>query len=139
MAVGDGWCWVSWMVVDGSGWWWLEDKDCLLLIMQHVLKSIYMLLTVTWCNWKIPLLLIPMMCCRCKCSILSNVTIFDNDYNAVSHEFQQNANGIPWNPLGIVPRSSWILTISIGIPWKKVGISMKLETKMAEAQPIAFH
>ena len=45
--------------------------------------------------------------------------------------------------MGIVPRGSRILTISIRIPWKKVGISMELETKRAEAPancfPLKFH
>ena len=45
--------------------------------------------------------------------------------------------------MGIIPGGSRILTISIGIPWKKVGISMQLETKMAEAPancfPLKFH
>ena len=59
-----------------------------------------------------------MMCHGCECLILDYYTIFDNDYKAVSH-------GIP---LGIIPGGSWIPTISIGIPWKKVGISMEMET-----------
>ena len=74
---------------------------------------------------------------RGECSILGGALIFDNDYNAVSDgipaEFQWNSNGIPWIPLGIIPGGSGILTISIGIPWKKVGISMEMETQMAEA------
>jgi len=45
--------------------------------------------------------------------------------------------------MGIIPGGSGILTISIRIPWKKVGISMELETKMAEAPancfPLKFH
>ena len=41
-------------------------------------------------------------------------------------------------PMGIIPRGSGIPTISIGIPWKKVGISMELETKMAEAPANCF-
>jgi len=57
--------------------------------------------------------------------------------------FQWNFSGIPWIPMGIVPGGSGILTISIRIPWKKVGISMELETKMAEAPancfPLKFH
>ena len=77
------------------------------------------------------------MCRGCECSILDYCTIFDNDYKAVSHgipaEFQWNSNGIPWIPLGIIPGGSRIPTISIGIPWKKVGISMEMEMQMAEA------
>ena len=69
--------------------------------------------------------------------ILYVVTIFDYIYNGDSHgilaEFQWNSNGIPW-----IPGGSRILTISIGIPWKKVGISMELETKMAEAPDNCF-
>jgi len=46
-------------------------------------------------------------------------------------------------PMGIIPGGSGIPTISIGIPWKKVRISMELETKMAEAPancfPLKFH
>jgi len=46
-------------------------------------------------------------------------------------------------PMGIIPGGSRIPTISIGIPWKKVGISMELEPKMAEAPancfPLKFH
>ena len=48
-------------------------------------------------------------------------------------EFQQNSNEIPWIPLGIIPGGSQILTISIRVPWKKVGISMEMETQMGEA------
>jgi len=87
------------------------------------------------------------MCPGVECSILDVVTIFDYIYNGDSHgilaEFQQNSNGIPWIPMGIIPGGSGILTISIGIPWKKVGISMELESKMAEAPancfPLKFH
>jgi len=43
----------------------------------------------------------------------------------------------------VIPRGSGIPTISVGIPWKKVGISMELESKMAEAPancfPLKFH
>jgi len=41
-------------------------------------------------------------------------------------------------PMEIIPRGSGILTISIGIPWKKVRISMELETKMAKAPANCF-
>ena len=82
------------------------------------------------------------MCRRCECLILDCYTIFDNDYKAVSHgipvEFQWNSNGIPWIPSGIIPGGSGILTISIGIPWKKVGISMEMEPQMAEAPAKCF-
>jgi len=88
-----------------------------------------------------------MMCPGVQCSILDVITIFDYIYNGDSHgilvEFQQNSNGIPRIPMGIIPRGSGIPTISIGIPWKKVGISMELESKMAEAPancfPLKFH
>ena len=30
---GGCWQWAVLGVVDGSGWWWLEDNHCLLLIM----------------------------------------------------------------------------------------------------------
>ena len=53
-------------------------------------------------------------------------------------EFQQNSNRIPWIPSGIIPRGSRIPTISIGIPWKKVGISMEMEPQMAEAPAKCF-
>jgi len=74
-----------------------------------------------------------MMCPGAQCSILDVVTIFDYIYNGDSHgipvEFQWGGSGIP--------------TISVGIPWKKVRISMELETKMAEAPancfPSKFH
>ena len=68
------------------------------------------------------------MCHECECSILDCYTIFDSDYKAVSY-------GIP---LGIIPRGSGIPTISIGVPWKKVGISMEMETQMAEAPAKCF-
>jgi len=46
-------------------------------------------------------------------------------------------------PMGIIPGGSRIPTISVGIPQKKVGISMELESKMAEALancfPLKFH
>ena len=48
------------------------------------------------------------------------------------------SDGIPWIPLGIIPRGSGIPTISIGIPWKKVGISMEMEPQMAEALAKCF-
>jgi len=45
--------------------------------------------------------------------------------------------------MGIIPGGSGTLTISVGIPRKKVRISMELETKMAEAPancfPLKFH
>jgi hypothetical protein len=77
-----------------------------------------------------------------ECSILDGALIFDNDYNAVSDgipaEFQWNSNGITWIPSGIIPGGSGIPTISIGIPWKKVGISMEMEPQMAEAPAKCF-
>jgi len=83
-----------------------------------------------------------MMCPGAQCSILDVVTIFDYIYNSDSHgilaEFQRNSNGIPQIPMGIIPGGSRIPTISIGIPWKKVRISMELETKMAEAPANCF-
>ena len=87
------------------------------------------------------------MCPGVECSILDVVTIFDYIYNGDSHgilvEFQWNSNGIPQIPMGIIPGGSGILTISVGIPQKKVGISMELESKMAEALancfPLKFH
>jgi len=102
---------------------------------------------VLWCSCKNAAFSVHVMCPGAQCSILAVVTIFDYIYNGDSHgipvEFQQNSNGIPWIPMGIVPRGSGILTISIGIPWKKVGISMELDTKMAEAPancfPLKFH
>ena len=82
------------------------------------------------------------MCHRHECSIPDYGTIFDKHNKAVSHgipaEFQQNSNGIPRIPLGIIPRGFQILTISIGIPWKKVGISMEKETQMAGAPAKCF-
>ena len=72
-----------------------------------------------------------MMPHRGECLIPGDALIFDNDYNAVS-------NGIPWIPSGIIPGGSGILTISIGIPWKKVGISMEMEPQMAEAPAKCF-
>ena len=46
-------------------------------------------------------------------------------------------------PMGIILGGSRILTISVGIPQKKVRISMELESKMAEAPancfPLKFH
>ena len=58
-------------------------------------------------------------------------------------EFQWNFSGIPMESMGIIPGGSGIPTISIGIPWKKVGISMEMETQMAEAPakcfPYKFH
>ena len=64
-------------------------------------------------------------------------TIFDNYKKAVSHgisaEFQWNSNGIHG-----IPGGSRIPTISIRIPWKKVGISMEKETQMAEAPAKCF-
>ena len=54
-------------------------------------------------------------------------------------EFQWKLGGIlTWIPLGIIPGGSGILTISIGIPWKKVGISMEMEAQMAEAPAKCF-
>jgi len=45
--------------------------------------------------------------------------------------------------MGIIPGGSGIPTISIGIPRKKVGISMEWEWQMAEAPakcfPLKFH
>ena len=77
-----------------------------------------------------------------ECLIPGDALIFDNDYNAVSNgipaEFQRNSNGIPWIPSGIIPGGSGIPTISIGIPWKKVGISMEMEPQMAEAPAKCF-
>ena len=111
-------------------------------LQQLLVKSLYILLMVTWCNWKNTLLFIHVMCCGCKCSILDHGTIFYHENDAVSHgipvEFQWNSNGISWIPLGIIPGGSWILTISIGIPWKKVGISIEMETQMAEAPAKCF-
>ena len=82
------------------------------------------------------------MCRGSECSILDYHTIFDNDYKAVSHKipakFQWNSNRIHGIPLEIIPRGSRIPTISIGIPWKKVGISMEMETQMAEAPAKCF-
>jgi hypothetical protein len=40
--------------------------------------------------------------------------------------------------MGIIPGGSGIPTISIGIPWKKVGISMEWEWEMAEAPANCF-
>jgi hypothetical protein len=40
--------------------------------------------------------------------------------------------------MGIIPGGSGIPTISVGIPRKKVGISMEWETKMAEAPAKCF-
>jgi len=102
---------------------------------------------VLWRSGKNATLFAHMMCPGAQCSILDVVTIFDYIYNGDSHgipaEFQQNSNGIPWIRMGIIPGGSRILTISIGIPQKKVGISMELESKMAEAPansfPLKFH
>ena len=82
-----------------------------------------------------------------ECSISGGGNVFDNDYNAVSNgipaEFWWNSNGIHGIPSGIIPGGSGIPTISIGIPWKKVGISMEMEPQMAEAPakcfPSKFH
>jgi len=87
------------------------------------------------------------MCPGVQCSILDVVTIFDyisdGDSHGILAEFQQNSNGIPRIPMGIILGGSGIPTISVGIPRKKVGISMELETKMAEAPancfPLKFH
>ena len=61
---------------------------------------------------------------------------FPWDSGRISAEFQ-------WNSTDSHGNHSGILTISIGIPQKKVGISMELETKMAEAPancfPLKFH
>jgi len=102
---------------------------------------------VLWHSGKNAILFVHMMCPGAQCSILDGVTIFDYIYNGDSYgipaEFQWNSNGIPWIPMGIIPGGSGILTISVGIPWKKVGISMELESKMAEAPancfPLKFH
>ena len=114
---------------------------------QYLPRSVVSLLMVLWCSGKNATLFAHVMCPRVQCSILDVVTIFDYIYNGDSHgipaEFQWNSNGIPQIPMGIIPEGSWILTISIRIPWKKVGISMELETKMAEAPancfPLKFH
>jgi len=102
---------------------------------------------VLWRSGKNATLFMHVMCPGAQCSILDVLTIFDYIYNGASHgipaEFQRNSNGIPLIPMGIIPRGSGIPTISIGIPWKKVGISMELESKMAEAPancfPLKFH
>jgi len=102
---------------------------------------------VLWCSGKNATLFVHVMCPRVQCSILDVVTIFDYIYDGDSHgipvEFQWNSNGILWIPMGIILGGSRIPTISIGIPQKKVGISMELETKMAEAPancfPLKFH
>jgi len=99
---------------------------------------------VLWHSGKNATLFVHVMCPRVQCSILDVVTIFDYIYDGDSHgilaEFQRNSNGIPQIPMG---GGSRILTISVGIPRKKVGISMELETKMAEAPancfPLKFH
>jgi len=114
---------------------------------QYLLRSVVSLLMVLWCSGKNATLFVHMMCPGVQCSILDVVTIFDYIYDGDSHgipaEFQRNSNGIPWIPMGIIPGGSGIPTISIGIPRKKVGISMELETKMAEAPancfPLKFH
>ena len=51
-------------------------------------------------------------------------------------EFQQNFGGIP---SGIIPGGSGILTISIGIPWKKWEFPWKWNPKWLRLQPNAFH
>ena len=80
---------------------------------------------VLWQSGKNATLFVHVMCPGAQCSILDVVTIFDYIY------------------IMVIPRGSGILTISIRIPWKKVGISMELETKMAEAPancfPSKFH
>jgi len=114
---------------------------------QYLPRSVVSLLMVIWCSGNNATLFVHVMCPRVQCSILDVVTIFDYIYDGDSHgipaEFQRNSNGIPQIPMGIIPGGSGILTISIGIPWKKVGISMELETKMAEAPancfPLKFH
>ena len=53
-------------------------------------------------------------------------------------EFQQNSDGFHGIPSGIIARGSWIPTISIEIPWEKMGISMEMETQMAEAPAKCF-
>jgi len=87
---------------------------------------------VTLCiNCKNAALLPHVVCPGTEGLILAVVTIFDNIYDGESH-------GIPQIPIGIIPRGSRIQTISIGIPCKKVGISMEFETKMAEAPANCF-
>jgi len=75
---------------------------------------------VLWQSGKNATLFVHVMCPGAQCSILDVVTIFDYIY------------------IMVIPRGSGILTISIRIPWKKVGISMELETKMAEAPANCF-
>jgi len=148
VAVGDSgdvgrWCQVSWMVVGRKRLLILDDA----IQKQYLPRSVVSLLMVLWCSGKNATLFAHVMCPRVQCSILDVVTIFDYIYDGDSHgilaEFQQNSNGIPRTPMGIILGGSRILTISVGIPWKKVGISMELETKMAEAPancfPLKFH
>ena len=93
---------------------------------------------VTYCRCKNMPSFTHMMCRKCECLILDCCTIFDNDYKAVSHGISVEFQWDPMASAGNYPRGSQIPTISIRFPWKKVGISMEMETQMAEAPAKCF-
>jgi len=134
MAVGDDgdvgtvvtvgwWCQVSWMVVGRKSLLMIDDAKLsvgMAIRKQYLASLVAYLLMVLWRSGKNATLFVHVMCPGVQCSILDVVTIFDYIYNGDSHgipaEFQQNSSGIPQIPMGIIPRGSGILTISVGIP-----------------------
>ena len=96
---------------------------------QYLPRSVVSLLMVLWHSGKNVILFAHVICPRVQCSILDVVTIFDYIYDGDSHGNHsgrlQDSDHFCWNSL------------------EKVGISMELKTKMAEAPancfPLKFH